>query len=64
MRPLHLLLPDMQTLRNYYSYFKSHGLKGMMDCYGRVSVAVLFAFFLIKGLFWLFLIYGGVEWLG
>ncbi|MBT3739271.1 MAG: hypothetical protein MUR14_01220 [Schleiferiaceae bacterium] len=54
----------MQTLRNYYSYFKSHGLKGMMDRYGRVSVAVLFAFFLIKGLFWLFLIYGGVEWLG
>ena len=60
----HLLLRHMQTLRNYYSYFKSHGFKGMLDRYGAVSAVILFSFFLIKGLFWLFLIYGGVEWLG
>jgi hypothetical protein len=49
------------AIKVYRKILKEEGVKGFIEKVGWKVAVLLFMFFLIKGLVWLFIFYGGVE---
>lgn len=49
-------------IRKYRLILKEKGWKGLVKDVGWTAAILMFAFFLIKGLVWLALLYGGIKW--
>ncbi|MDG1881511.1 MAG: hypothetical protein P8I92_04375 [Schleiferiaceae bacterium] len=51
----------MNRLKVYRAILKKEGWSGLIKKSGKTVAIGLFTFFLLKGLLWLFLLYGGFE---
>tara|TARA_B100000767_G_scaffold271076_2_gene295981 strand:- start:126 stop:290 length:165 start_codon:yes stop_codon:yes gene_type:complete len=51
----------MKQLKVYRAVLKEEGWSGLVKKSGKPVAIGLFTFFLLKGLLWLFLLYGGFE---
>jgi hypothetical protein len=51
----------MKRLKVYRVILKKEGWSGLIKKSGKPVAIALFTFFLLKGLLWLFLLYGGFE---
>jgi hypothetical protein len=51
------------SIKRYRQILKEEGAKGFIKKVGWPVAIAVFMFFFIKGLVWLAIFYGGVEWL-